>query len=102
MVGVVDQSKSNTIKIMKSVFQIDNMENILEQKKEISIFRTSVINKGQIPMLKNTLDTIVGSQFWNFDLEDRDHILRIEANPIVNAFLAQEIRKLGFECEELF
>lgn len=78
------------------------MENVLDQKKEISIFKTSVIYSEQIPLLKNTLDTIVGHNFWNFDLEDKDNILRIKASPWVNGFLVQEINKLGFQCEELF
>lgn len=78
------------------------MENTLTQKKEISIFRTSVISAEQIPFLRDILDTIVGHRFWNFDLEDKDNILRIKAYPFVSSFLIQEINKLGFDCEELF
>jgi len=78
------------------------MEKIFIQKKEISIFRTSVATSEQIPFLKDTLDTIIGACFWNFDLEDCDNILRVKANPNVSGFLVQEIKKLGFECEELF
>lgn len=78
------------------------MENVLLQKKEISIFKTSVITAEQIPFLRGILDTIVGPRFWNFDHEDKDNILRIEACPLVNSFLIQEINKLGFECKELF
>jgi len=78
------------------------MEKRLLQKKEISIFKTSVLNAKQIPFLKDLLDTIVGPYHWNFDLEDRDKILRIEAYTLINSFLIQEINKLGFECEELF
>jgi len=78
------------------------MENILVQKKEVSIFRTSINDPEKIQFLKKTLDVIIGRKYWNFDLEDKDNILRIEANPVVNNFLIQEISKLGFECEELF
>jgi len=78
------------------------MEKVLTQKKEISIFKTSVISDEQIPFLRGLLDSIIGPRFWNFDLEDKDNILRIEACPMVNNFLIQEINKLGFECEELF
>lgn len=78
------------------------MENVLTQKKEISIFKTSVISEEQIPFLKDILDTIVGPRFWNFDLEDKDNILRINAYPLVNSFLIQEVNKLSFECKELF
>lgn len=78
------------------------MENVLILEKEISIFKTSVMTERQIQVLKHTLDAIIGPQFWNFDLEDKDNILRIEANTLVNSFLIQEIEKLGFECKELF
>lgn len=78
------------------------MENILAAEKEISIFKTTVFNDLQIVLLQNILDAIVGAQYWNFDLEDKDKVLRIKANPALNNFLIQEINKLGFECEELF
>lgn len=78
------------------------MENVLALEKEISIFKTSIIDPAQIPFLKNILDKIVGQCLWNFDLEDKDNILRIKAHPWINSFLIQEINKLGFECVELY
>jgi len=76
--------------------------NAFLMKKEISIFRTSLANTNDIAMVRTILDFLVGKNEWNFDLEDVDNILRIHANTFVNGFLTQELRKMGFECEELF
>lgn len=78
------------------------MKTTVIAKKEISIFRTSVKDHNDIQKIKALLDTIVGKTFWNFDLEDRDNVLRINAITATNPFLAQEINKLGFECTELW
>jgi len=77
-------------------------KNVMTAQKEISIFRTSIGNREDIQAVKSMLDMVVGQNEWNFDLEDADNILRIHANVLVNAFLTQELQKLGFECEELF
>ncbi len=76
--------------------------NAMTAQKEISIFKTSVLNIEDIQTVQSMLNTVVGEDEWNFDLEDVDHILRIHANVLVNAFLSQELQKLGFQCKELF
>lgn len=78
------------------------IENVPITQKEISIFKTSIGNKKDIENVRSILDMVIGKNEWNFDLEDIDNILRIHAAAQLNGFLAQEIRKLGFECEELF
>ena len=72
------------------------------EKREISIFRTSVNSMGKIKILKPLLNKLIGDKNWNFDLEDRDNILRIYSIPTLNNFLAAEINKMGFECVELY
>jgi len=79
-----------------------SITNILNEEKEISIFKTTIDNEVAIQKVKGVLDQVVGNKEWNFDLEDVDNILRINAATYRNGFLVQEIRKLGFECEELF
>lgn len=80
----------------------NGMKNTVVENKEISIFRTSVVDTGDIQKIEYLLNTIVGKRNWNFDLEDKDNILRINASLSVNSFLAQELRKSGFECTELW
>ena len=75
---------------------------IFIEEKEISIFKTSLIDSDDIAKVKSVLDLLIGKNEWNFDLEDIDNILRIHAETHLNGFLAQELHKLGFECEELF
>lgn len=73
-----------------------------ERKSEISIFLTSVKTIGEVNYLEKLLDLLVGKGYWNFDLEDKENILRIDSNTSINSFLTQEINKLGFDCNELF
>lgn len=78
------------------------MKNIVVESKEISIFKTSVADTLDIQKIELLLNTLVGKKNWNFDLEDKDNILRINANLSINSFLAQELHKSGFECTELW
>ena len=72
------------------------------QRKEISIFRTSVNSKCKIETLTALLNEILGHKNWNFDLDDHENILRVYSFPNMNNFLANEINKIGFDCVELF
>lgn len=71
-------------------------------KKEISIFRTSVSSRKKVKKIKPILDALIGSGNWNFDLEDKDYILRINSSPVLNNFLAREIKNMGFDCTEIY
>lgn len=71
-------------------------------KREISIFRTSVNSKCDIKNLKPLLNHLIGIGNWNFDLEDSEKILRINNFPNMNNFIAKEIKKMGFDCIEIF
>lgn len=70
--------------------------------KNILVFKTSVINSGQSSMLEPLLNNLLNkSEKWNFDLDDCDHILRVEA-PLLKAVQVIEIlNMLGFDCVEL-
>jgi len=76
--------------------------NYLINEMEISIFKTTITKEAEIRMVEEILNLIVGKNKWNFDLEDVDNILRINAKVVVNNFLTQELKKIGFECDELF
>jgi hypothetical protein len=70
--------------------------------KTITVFKTSVTTRTEVGKLKPLLDTIFEmGEHWNFDLEDRENILRIESAPhkadqVINALSAS-----GYECVEL-
>lgn len=65
---------------------------------DVQVFKTSITHPRQVERVSPGL-TAVGR--WNFDLDDCDHVLRVEACacaiPRVVALLAGH----GFRCEEL-
>lgn len=50
----------------------------------------------------NLNTTLVSTEKSNFDLEDKDNILRIDSSPVLNNFLAREIKNMGFDCTEIY
>ena len=70
--------------------------------EEVLVFKTSVKSRDQVDMLRPLLElTLGGSADWNFDLEDRDHILRVEAKGLVRERITVLLTGLGYACEEL-
>lgn len=67
----------------------------------IYVFRTSVKYKNQIKKTSNKINEINGIQDWNFDLEDCDNILRIEANKDITKKICRKLNSLNYTCEEL-
>ena len=68
----------------------------------VLVFRTSVVSQREVEGLQPLLNKIIvpGGQ-WNFDLEDCDNILRVEA-PVPEAVaIIAALRIQGFSCEEL-
>lgn len=67
----------------------------------IYVFKTSVKNKTQVAKLKPHINTMFPTEKWNFDLKDRDRILRIdsEENIVLKVITLLTIHK--FNCEEL-
>ena len=70
--------------------------------KTVLVFKTSVTNPGQIsrisPLLNNLMEK---SERWNFDLEDCDNILRVEAISLQAAAIINNLNRAGFSCVEL-
>lgn len=68
----------------------------------VYIFKTSVTTKVAIKKLTSTLDKLHFIIRWNFDLQDCDKILRIEANEIDTEIVCKLLRAHGYSCVELF
>ena len=70
--------------------------------EDILVFRTSVKSRAQVHALRPLLDLVVaeGGQ-WNFDLEDRDRILRVESDARVKERVLALLTEQGYTCEEL-
>lgn len=55
-----------------------------------------------IHRLKPILDRLMQTDDkWNFDLEDCDHILRVETWSISALTIIDELENAGYRCEEL-
>ncbi len=67
----------------------------------VFFFKTDVKTKAQVKKLKPHFDTRLVNALWNFDLEDKDKILRVESPLNVTRIVQAELSKQGFQCEEL-
>lgn len=70
--------------------------------KQVLVFKTSVTTQQKIAQVSPLLDTLMDkSEKWNFDLEDCDNILRVEAINLKPWQIISSLTAVGFACEEL-
>ena len=89
----------NCIIQIKELSFLDEIPPNSEQTlKTIFVFKTSVKYNKEIKSLSKSLD-----QFgkWNFDLEDCDNILRVEADVSLSKSILNFMHQKGYCCEEL-
>lgn len=68
----------------------------------VLVFRTSVQHRAQVELLRPQLDLLMqGGGQWNFDLEDRDRILRVDSPELVPLRVQALLEGHGFQCTEL-
>lgn len=67
----------------------------------ISIYKTNIENSSQIQLLKKELDTLLGEENWNFDLDDCDRILRVDTQNNISKLVIEKLNTMGFDCEEI-
>ncbi|WP_161889497.1 hypothetical protein [Pontibacter russatus] len=68
----------------------------------VLVFKTSVTTNRSVSKVRPLLDRLMDeSEKWNFDLEDCDHILRVEAVSVQPAAIIKNMRRAGFACVEL-
>jgi len=68
---------------------------------EILVFKTNVTSKRKVSRVAALLTTFPTIREWNFDLEDRDKVLRIEATGLHPGAVEQLLLAAGFDCREL-
>jgi len=68
---------------------------------EVLVFKTNVRNRNNINSVSAALDALTGIVKWNFDLQDVDRILRVEAADISPRKVELVLHYAGFTCEEL-
>lgn len=68
---------------------------------EILVLKTN-IELDDLPQLKRQFDTISTIQKWTIDLEDCDHILRIESTTDnILPIIIQKVEAIGLMCVDL-
>ncbi|AYL96364.1 hypothetical protein [Mucilaginibacter celer] len=68
---------------------------------DVLVFATSVTQKRQLSRVQNLLTKEPDITQWNFDLDDCDNILRIEANDVSPRYIETLLQKAGIHCQEL-
>ncbi len=70
--------------------------------KTVLVFRTSVKNIQETKIIEPLLSGLLNeSEKWNFDLEDCDRILRVEAVASKADLIIESLNKIGISCIEL-
>jgi len=68
---------------------------------EVLVFATSVEKPRHVSRIKPLLTAVPSIHDWNFDLEDCDNILRVEARDVSPRYIETLLQTAGFECREL-
>ena len=68
----------------------------------VYVFKTSVTTKVAIKKIAPALDELSFINKWNFDLQDCDNILRIEATEFDTKIICGLLKSYGYSCVELF
>jgi len=68
---------------------------------EILVFKTNVNSRRKATRIGNLLADVPTIRQWNFDLDDCDRVLRVEATEPDTSVVASLLRAAGFVCEEL-
>lgn len=55
----------------------------------------------QVKLLQPHFDKILANAKWNFDLQDIDHILRIDSEENIVAVIMDLLHRHQYNCEEL-
>ncbi|GAC1303400.1 MAG: hypothetical protein NVSMB24_09340 [Mucilaginibacter sp.] len=68
---------------------------------EVLVFITNIDTPNQVSAVKPLLTGMPEINDWNFDLDDCDNILRIEAGNISARDVEALLQTAGYECREL-
>lgn len=67
----------------------------------ILIFKTNLDNHEAVQMAGTCLQQLEGLHRWNVDMQDCDHVLRIEASRLTANHIEKLLRDAGYYCEEM-
>jgi hypothetical protein len=67
----------------------------------VEVFKTNVENKEYAQLLLRKLMAQYPNYQINFDLQDCDHILRVEGNQVESRRIIEVVSGNGFDCQVL-
>ncbi|WKL49311.1 hypothetical protein Q1W71_05855 [Flavobacterium pectinovorum] len=68
---------------------------------EIEAYKTDVTTREEARFIVALLQFVISDCIMNFDLEDSNHILRIETNREIKEMVYGVFNKQGFYCQKL-
>ncbi|RYE19668.1 MAG: hypothetical protein EOP51_19440 [Sphingobacteriales bacterium] len=68
---------------------------------EVLVFATNVTEAGQVSRVQALLTHLPAVTDWNFDLDDRENILRVVARDISPRYIERLLEGAGVSCCEL-
>ncbi len=68
---------------------------------DILVFVTNVADKKAVSRVQPLLTALPAIKDWNFDLDDCDHVLRIESDDLCPRRVESLLQTAGFNCHEL-
>jgi hypothetical protein len=72
-----------------------------ETLSEILVFKTNITDPSGLERLHELLKSNEQILKWNVDVQDIDHVLRIEAEHVHPSTIINLLQSAGFQCEEL-
>lgn len=85
------------------MYMMANSEKIpIIKMKKVLVFKTSVENYQDLKSIEPLMNSLMSeTERWSFDLEDCEHILRVEAVSIEAGIIIKSLARVGFSCAEL-
>lgn len=68
---------------------------------DILVFKTNLTKPALVNRIQPVMHKIPGIKRWNVDLQDCDHVLRIEGKEISARTIETVLQEAGIFCEEL-
>jgi hypothetical protein len=72
-----------------------------EAISDILVFKTNILHDADLVKISDLLNADGRIRKWNVDLEDIDHVLRIQSDQLEIFEAITLVEKAGFICEEL-
>jgi len=68
---------------------------------EVLVFKTNVRYQKHVNKVADQLDQFADINRWNFDLQDKDKILRVETHDLSPEIIENTLHQAGYYCKEL-